>query len=209
MSLVIQGSGKHTERVQRIAASDQARALLHGAYGRLVITRPARKKQLWVAGGIGVTPFLSIADEIAAHPDRYEGYDVILIVVVGHPAEAFKFAQLEECAGAHPGLTVHLWDREKHGRPTIEAIRELFVDDITERAVMLSGPEPMIADLTRQLLAIGVTRGQIRSERGIGPPGRWDVASPALRYIRIGATVLFAAFVIAVLVSTIARAIGA
>jgi hypothetical protein len=67
----------------------------------------------------------------------------------------------------------------------------------------------MISDLTHQLLAAGLSRGQIRSERAIGPPGKWEVASPALRHFRRGTTVFFATFVLLVAVSTIGRAIGA
>jgi hypothetical protein len=66
----------------------------------------------------------------------------------------------------------------------------------------------MISSLTEQLHAAGVPRGQIRSERAIGPPGRWDIASPALRYTRAGVTLFFAVFVLAVAVSTIARAVA-
>ena len=58
-------------------------------------------------------------------------------------------------------------------------------------------------------LAAGLSRGQIRSERAIGPPGRWAVASPALRYTRLAVTLFFAVFVLAVVVSTVSRAIAA
>ena len=73
---------------------------------------------------------------------------------------------------------------------------------------MISGSETMISNLTSQLLAAGVTRGQIRSERAIGPPGRWRVASPGLRYARAAVTSLFGVFVLGVVVSTIARAVA-
>jgi predicted ferric reductase len=209
LSVVIQGAGRYTQRVLDIARSDNARALVHGAFGRLVIERPARKKQLWLAGGIGITPFLAIAQELAAHPDRYPDYDVILIFGVHGAARAFSLSELERCADAHPGLHVHLWDSEERGLPTIAVIADELVEDLQERAVMISGPEPMLEHLTRQLLQAGVPRGQIRSERAIGPPGRWDVASPALRYTRIASTVFLAAFVLAVAVSTVARAIAA
>jgi ferredoxin-NADP reductase len=175
----------------------------------MVMERPQRKKQLWLAGGIGVTPFLAMAEELAEHPDRYEGYDVSLVVGVDRADQALKLAQLEECARRYPGLRVHLWDREQRGLPTINAVSEMIDRDLHDHAVMISGPEPMISSLTNQLLAAGVSRGQIRSERAIGPPGKWDVASPALRYFRAGTTCFFAAFVLAVAVSTIGRAIGA
>jgi predicted ferric reductase len=207
--LVIQASGAHTRRIQEIADSDEARALLHGAYGRMVIEPPERKKQLWLAGGIGVTPFLSMCKEMAAYPDRYKGYDVSLILVVHTAEHAFKLPELQQCELSHPGLHVHVWDGDRRGRLTVDAIADEFAGDLRDRAVMISGPEPMIAHLTRDVLAAGVTRGQIRSERAIGPPGGWDVASPALRYTRAVVTAFFALFVVAVVVSTLARAIFA
>lgn len=122
---------------------------------------------------------------------------------------AFKAADLDTWANSTPGLTVHRWITEERGHPTVEAIADEFVSDLRERAVMIWGPDGMITDLTQQLLAAGLHRGQIRAEVEIGPPGRWQVASPALRYTRAAATVLFAAFVLAVAVSAIGRAVGA
>jgi hypothetical protein len=74
---------------------------------------------------------------------------------------------------------------------------------------MISGPDAMISDMTRQALAAGVPRGQIRSEVAIGPPGKWALAAPALRCTRMAATAWFAAFMVAIAVSWIGRAAGA
>jgi hypothetical protein len=67
----------------------------------------------------------------------------------------------------------------------------------------------MITALTDQALAAGVPRGQIRSERGIGPPGKWEMTSPALRRTRTTVTASFGLFVVAIVVSTVGRAIFA
>jgi predicted ferric reductase len=208
LSLVIEAGGTHTQRFTGITAGGHARALLHGAFGRMILERPERKQQLWLAGRIGITPFLSMAGELAERPERYEGYDGSL-VGVDHADQAFKLAELGDCAKRYPGLHVHLWEREKRGLPTIDAIAEMIERDLSDHAVMISGTEPMISELTDQLSAAGVSRGQIRSERAIGLPGKWDVASPALRHFRTGTTCFFAFFVSVVAVSTIARAIGA
>jgi predicted ferric reductase len=207
LSLVIEATGRHTQRVKDIAAGDEARALLHGAYGRLGIGRPGTKKQLWLAGGIGITPFLAMAGELADHPERYEGYEVTLVVGVDHAYQAFEMERLERCAGRFPGLDVHLWDREDRGLPTASGVLDLIDGDLRECAVMISGPESMITDMTAELEAAGVPRGRIRSERQIGPPGHWKVASPALRWMRAAVTGFFGLFVLAVVVCTVGRAI--
>jgi predicted ferric reductase len=208
LTLVIEGAGDHTRRVQAMTAGDDSRVLIHGSFGRLVIDRPERRKQLWLAGGIGITPFLAMAQEMGRHPDAYADYDVILVVGVDNAEQAFKLAELREYQRAHAGFSVHVWDRTERGLPTAEAIRDTLAPDIKDRAVMISGPEIMLSQLTGQLLSIGLQRGQIRSERAIGPPGRWQLASPALRYTRSAATVFFAIFVLAVIVSTVSRAVA-
>jgi predicted ferric reductase len=209
ISLVVEAAGRHTQRIHGIGEQHESRALIHGPFGRLVMSRPERRKQLWISGGIGVTPFIAMAEDMAEHPDQYQDYDVILIVCWTHRDQAFKAPALEAWASAAPGLRYHRWISDDRGRATIQGIAEEFVPDLRERALMISGPDAMISDLTRQALAAGVPRGQIRSEVAIGPPGKWELASPALRYTRVAATVWFAAFLAAVGVSWIGRAVGA
>ena len=120
LSLVIEAHGTHTQRFTAITGDGHARALLHGAYGRMVLERPERKHQLWLAGGIGVTPFLSMAEELAEHPERYEGYDVSLVVGVDRAEQALKQAELEASASRYPGLRVFLWVGEQRGLPTVD-----------------------------------------------------------------------------------------
>jgi predicted ferric reductase len=208
ISIVIEAAGGHTERIQRIAAGDDPRALLHGSFGRLVTERPRLRKQLWLAGGIGVTPFLAMAADLAENPERYEGYEVTLVLAVDSREQAFKLEQLEEHAERFAGLDVHLWVGEERGRPTIEGVAELLDGELHERAVMISGPEGMISSFFEQLEQAGVPRGQIRAERSIGPPGDWRHASPALRYMRFALTAFFAIFATAAIASTIGRAIS-
>ncbi len=209
IALVIEGTGAYTQRILKVSEGHEARALLHGSFGRLVMSRPELKKQLWLGGGLGVTPFIAMAEDLAEHPDRYAGYDVILIVVVRKGERAFKRPAFEKYMSLNPNLSYHLWDDGERGRPTIQSIANEFVPDLNDRAVMISGPEAMISDFTDQLTAEGVPRSHIRSERAIGPPGRWAVASPALRYTRSAVTLLFTVFVVGVVVATIARAIAA
>lgn len=209
ISLVIETSGKHTTRLKEIAAADDARALLHGSYGRLVAHIPARKRQLWVAGGIGITPFMAIAEDMGANPDRYADYEVTLVVGVDHPDQAFELDRLMACAARCPGLQVHVWNREEKGLPTAERLAELIDGELRDRAVMISGPEAMISDLTNQMIAAGVPRGQIRSERQIGPPEKWRRSAPSLRRARAATTVFFAIFMVAIVVSVVGRALFA
>ena len=208
IGLVIQATGDHTHRIQEIAEADGARALVHTPHGHLSIDRPRRKRQLWVGGGIGITPFLSMAADLAANAERYPDHRVTLVVGVDHPEQAFFLEHLRELAASTPALEVHLWNREQRDLPTAEGLAKLLDGDVTEHAVMLCGPEAMISALEEQFRALGVPRGQIRWQRGIGPPDRWRSAAPALRRLRLVATTTFGLFTVLVIASTVGRAIS-
>jgi predicted ferric reductase len=208
IGLVIEARGKHTRRIQEIAASDEARALVHSPHGRFAIERPEQSKQLWVAGGVGVTPFMSMAAELAAHPERYGDRDITLVLIVDHAEQAYAAERLRACQQRFPGLHVHVWNTETRRRPTGEDLAELVKGSPRELAVMLCGPEGMVDSLEQQLHAFGVPRAQIRWQRPIAPPEKWRAAAPTMRRLRLIATTAFGIFAVLVVVSTVGRALS-
>jgi len=208
IGLVVEAHGKHTRRIQQIAREDEARALVHTPHGRFGIDRPEESKQLWVAGGVGVTPFLSMAAELAAHPERYADREITLVLVVDHADQVYAADRLRDCEERFPGLRVHLWNTSLRGRPTGEGLAELIEGEPREYAVMLCGPEGMVNTLEHQLRSVGVPHAQIRWQRSIGPPERWRAAAPTMRRLRVLATATFGLFAVLVVVSTVGRALS-
>lgn len=204
LSVIIHAEGETTARIQGIAARDEAYALVHGAYGRLGFGREGFHKRLWVGGGLGITPFLSLARDLANDPN---GRDVVLVVCVDHAEQAFFLERLQADAARSGGaLRVVLWESAQRGHPSAEALLE-EVPDLAERNAVLSGPDPMVAALTDQLHKAGVPH--LHSEIAIGPPRRWrEGGSKTLRRMRWIIGTEMAVFVGAVLVATIGRAVG-
>jgi predicted ferric reductase len=207
IGLVIEATGDATERIQRIAGADGARALIHSPHGRLSDARPRRGKQLWIGGGIGITPFLSLASGLALHPEGYGEHDVTLIATVDRREQAFYWDRLRDCAERSPALDVKLWTSEERGTPTAEGLSEWVDGDLSDRLVLLCGPDAMIGALEEGFLAAGVPRGNIRWERAIGPPDSWRAAAPAMRTLRVIATAAASLFATLVLISTVGRAV--
>lgn len=203
LSIVVGAQGDTTRRVQEITAPDQAHALVRGAYGRLPFHRDGPQKRLWVAGGIGVTPFLAMAEELVEDP---AGREVVLVVGVDHPDQAFysdRLRDLEERSGG--ALRVILWLREERGLPTVDGLRA-EIPDLSERVVVMSGPDPMIATLTPAFRQAGVEH--VHSEVAIGPPPAWRYGGTrALRFMRWLIAGEMVVFILAVAVSTIGRAV--
>jgi predicted ferric reductase len=201
MKVVVEASGQHTGRIQEIAAMDEAHALVHGAYGML--GRTYGPKQLWVGGGIGVTPFLALAEQTTLDGTN----DVVFVVAVDTPEQAFYMDRLRGYEAIYPGLRVILWPGKERGHPTIAALTE-EVPDLVDRTLLLSGPEAMTHDLAHDAHAAGVHRDRIRTEVAIGPPRRWRYASPALRVMRVVIGVEVSVFLVAAIGSTIGRAVS-
>lgn len=68
LTFQIKALGDHTRQLASRLAAGQA-LTVEGPYGRFVLDRRDRKaRQIWIAGGIGVTPFLAWLDELRAAP---------------------------------------------------------------------------------------------------------------------------------------------
>lgn len=208
LTLIVEAVGETTERCRRLAGSEHARALVHGAYGRLGYEHAHCPRQLWVAGGIGVTPFLAMAEQLARRAgDEDRDLDVTFVVAVETREHAFFAERLERWAAAHPGLTVVLWPTDERGFVTADDLAGL-VPDVAERVTLISGPAAMISSLEHGLRGHGVHHDRIRTEVPIGPPPDWRHASRTVRVLRWIVSAEVVVFLGAVAVATVGRAVG-
>jgi len=137
--------------------------LVEGPFGKFV-ERPAHRKVLLIAGGIGITPIRPLAEEMAV-----DGFGVhVLYRAHGASDLAFK-AELDALASDH-GVKVDYLLSEEGGRKRArdawfrpEAMKRL-VPDIKERVVYVCGPPPMMAAVRAGLHKVGVPPDQVRTE---------------------------------------------
>lgn len=124
-----------------------------GVYGDFVLPADATKKLLFVAGGIGITPFLSHIQSLRAAGEKR---DAVLLYFISQAADA---AYVEELRAAQQ-LGVRL---EIVTEFASSDIFKKYVDDIRERHAYVSGP-PLMVDavvpLLRELSIRSVYRDQ-------------------------------------------------
>lgn len=125
------------------------------------------KKSLFLAGGSGITPFLSMTREILeAGLDR----DVVLLYGCRNPEAALYHEELAAYAAVFPNFRYHLvvsdpvenWDGER-GFLDEARIRRL-VPDFAERTCYICGPQVMNEFCQAALQAMGVPEKRIRRE---------------------------------------------
>lgn len=137
------------------------RASVEGPYGRF-FKRPDHVEvpELWVAGGIGVTPFLARMRHLAG---RDEPADVTMVYCVQDEAREIFGDELRELAGQLAGFRLHLHYFYREG-PLDRPFLERACPDLADREVYVCGPGPL-NELVRQCAArAGVPAPRIHSE---------------------------------------------
>jgi len=146
--------GDYTKRL-REAAAEGDRILVEGGYGRFTHVRGG-ERQLWLAGGIGITPFLAMADSLK--PD--EKRKISLVHCVRDSSEAVRAEALSAKAGEVPGFTFHLHDSAAAGRMDAARLAEVVPFDINGADLWFCGPPPL-----RQAIVDGLTKAGRRLKR--------------------------------------------
>lgn len=156
LRVTIKDLGDATHALQDIQIG--SRAFVEGPYGGFF--QDTGHPELWVAGGIGITPFMSRARSLR---DSKARVDIYLFYCADAEPQAYFLPELQEIAAAVPGLQVwpHYFSRE--GALTVDFIN-IHCSDFATREIYLCGPPPMILGLRRQLHRRGVRRSQLHSE---------------------------------------------
>lgn len=132
-------------------------AVVSGPYGRF--DRDAGTgHQVWIAGGVGITPFLSWLRSLEG---KLEGTVDLFVTSSGTSPFAQEIAGI---ARAHPGLTVHFVDTDTDGRLTPEMVLGSVAVEPRRLSVFMGGPDKMLRQFGKAFRAAGVRRANIHRE---------------------------------------------
>ncbi|WP_461425985.1 ferredoxin reductase family protein [Gymnodinialimonas sp.] len=151
--------GDFTRRLRdKLAVGDKLS--IQGGYGTF---RPqdARMPQLWVAGGIGITPFLAAAEALA--PDM-EG-EITLIHAVPSQSAAVGADRLRDVERRVPGFSYHLHASDTASRLTGAIVLDHLPFDLSQADMWFCGPAPLRKALQSQFKAAGKSPRRIHFER--------------------------------------------
>lgn len=115
------------------------------------------KQHIFLAGGIGVTPFRSILKQL-----DHDGKPINVTLLYANRDQNIVFKEeLEALAAKHSDFHIHYIFSPQH---IDEAkIREL-VPNLTEPIFYVSGPEPMVESLGETLKAMGIPEEHIKQD---------------------------------------------
>jgi predicted ferric reductase len=157
LRVAIKAVGDFTNAVRAIDEGDSAR--IEGAYGSFSHTKINNHRQVWIAGGIGITPFLSMAESLGD-----ESYEVDLYYALDEGDQREFLRRLEGLATTAPHLEVIPWfTRGTQGFLKADDI-ERRSGGLTGKDFLICGPPRMVRSLAEQLQNKGVPASRIHHE---------------------------------------------
>jgi predicted ferric reductase len=137
------------------------KATLEGSFGEFYYGY-GTKAQIWVAGGIGVTPFVAFTEDLLKQ-DSID-YTIDFYYSVRSEKDGAYKDLFDQLAKKHPSFHFHFMPSDVAGYVTGDGIvKEL--SDAKTRDIFVCGPPPMMAALTGSLVASGVSSHHIHSEK--------------------------------------------
>lgn len=133
------------------------RVLVEGPFGRFTAEQAWSDRTLLVAGGAGIGPIRSLAEDLVRR-----GRDVV-VVHRAHTSEGLALSH--EFAGTAVQYVALPGRRSDFGYDPLEPRSLLrLVPDVAERDVFVCGPEGLISTVVRSARALGVPRSAIHHE---------------------------------------------
>ena len=168
LRFVIRDLGDWTARLARTVRPDD-KVLVEGPYGRLALTPRARKgRTVWIAGGVGITPFLG-----AACTRRPDAETVPHLYYCMRTREDAAGLQLLEDAAREGRITLSVCVSSEGSRLDASTLRADFGDGgLAGAHVVMCGPAGLVRAMRPVLRDLGAHRVHIEQfdmRGGIGP----------------------------------------
>lgn len=159
LRLGIKDLGDASHALQSIALGSKVR--IEGPFGDFFARNFPGRRQLWLGGGIGITPMVGGARSLQSLREPAEA--VHLFYLADSPERAYYRRILLECSQRAGGLRVTEHYFRQEGAMRADFLAE-HCPDFREREVYLCGPPPMLEHLRRLLSAEHVPGARIHSE---------------------------------------------
>jgi predicted ferric reductase len=134
-------------------------AVVEGAHG-MFDYKTGGAKQIWIAGGIGLTPFLSFLRDMDGNLNQ----DVDFYYTVRHKDEALFLDEIETAAKKNSRLKAHIRFSATDGSLTADDIVKNAGGNVSGHHVYMCGPFAMVQVFEKKFLALDVPAKNIHYE---------------------------------------------
>jgi ferredoxin-NADP reductase len=143
---------------------------IEGPYGSLILHSDSTKPAVFIAGGIGITPFMSM---IRYATKENLPHKIFLFYSNRRPEDTAYLEELKQKERENPNFhliaTMTQMENSKlpwHGETGYinEAMIKKYIEDITKPIYYLAGPPAMVSAMREMLVKMGIIEDYIRTE---------------------------------------------
>ena len=167
IEFIVRTTGDWTRQLNRLQPED--RVLIHGPFGLFSHLRlSAEQEIILIAGGIGITPMLSMLRYMADHKDPRKITLIWSNKTHKHIIYPDEFQNLEAQLNGLRILHVLTRDPEfsgEKGRLNRSRLKRLISDCSPSAAIFVCGPDQMMKNVSNTLVSLGFSRRMIFMER--------------------------------------------
>lgn len=155
LKITVKYLGDFTSTLNNLKAGMKAE--IEGPFGEFFENRK-NKKEIWLAGGVGITPFLSLARSLDVVKN-----DIYLFYCLRDPNEAVSSKELQDLSLSNNKFHFITWCSNEKGMINADEISKLTNGTI-DTDIYLCGPPPFMKGLEGQLISKGVSKSDIYFE---------------------------------------------
>lgn len=153
IKLCVKALGDYTKRLQNsVKAGDSIQ--IEGPYGCFDFSQQATTKQVWIAGGIGVTPFLAWLEFLQDEPHK-ESYHIDFYYCVSSEEEAIFAERLKQLLSNLPNIHLYLQYSKQQGYLTVDKLNIEQDGQGAYPSIWFCGPNSFANNLKTNLRAKG------------------------------------------------------
>lgn len=155
--IVIKKLGDFTDKLGHLNTGDKVS--LEGPYGRFHFRNYGKKNQVWIAGGIGITPFIGMAEDLLEGKGKDVKVDLYYSVSKKEDFIGYEF--LGGISKKIERFRFFPWNTSQKGYINEN---ELKKSDLKNSEVFICGPSKFKESLIRKLIKLGVRKRDIHEE---------------------------------------------
>ncbi len=159
LKITIKNLGDYTSKMKTLQVGSIAK--IEGPYGKFSYLNAYEKNQIWIAGGIGVTPFLNMMRNIKYN--LYAGYSIDMYYCAKTANEIVFLDEFMEASKSVQGFKLIPYCSDEKGFLTTKNILELS-NGVKRKDILICGPPFMMNSLKEQFLKLKVPKYKIHLE---------------------------------------------